>query len=159
VNDWSLRPATTADVEPVADLRAEVMRPDLERLGRYDDHRVRQRLRDGFSTDHTSIVLVGRKFAGSVTVRPTEQGGRWLEHFYLHPNHQGRGLGTAVLRHVLAEADEAGEPVRLDVLQGSAARRLYERHGFVLEREDPIDVYLVRPVPVVSTGGLPSDVP
>ncbi|MFD7449472.1 GNAT family N-acetyltransferase [Kitasatospora sp. NPDC059827] len=148
--DWSLRPATTADVEPVAELRAEVMRADLERLGRYDDHRVRQRLRDGFSPQHTSIVLVGREFAGSVAVRPAEQGGRWLEHFYLRPRHQGRGLGSAVLRHVLAEADSAGEPVRLDVLQGSAARRLYERHGFEPEHEDAVDAFLVRPVPAVT---------
>lgn len=34
--------------------------------------------------------------------------------------------------------------VRLNVLQGSAARRLYERHGFTPEREDPVDVFLVR---------------
>ncbi|MFE4977435.1 GNAT family N-acetyltransferase [Kitasatospora sp. NPDC056651] len=154
--DWSLRPATPDDVEPVAELRAEVMRADLERLGRYDEHLVRQRLRDGFSPGHTSIVLAGRtspgrSFAGSVTVRPAEQGGRWLEHFYLHPRHQGRGLGTAVLRHVLAEADAAGDPVRLNVLQGSAARRLYERHGFLTEHEDGIDVFLHRPAPAVRT--------
>ncbi|MFJ9440858.1 GNAT family N-acetyltransferase [Kitasatospora sp. NPDC101235] len=149
--DWSLRPATTADVEAVAELRAEAMRADLERLGRYDEHRVRQRLRDGFSPGHTSIVLVGRAFAGSVTVRPAEQGGRLLEHFYLRPGHQGHGLGTAVLRHLLDEADAAGEPVRLNVLQGSAARRLYERHGFRPEHEDPVDAFLVRPVPTVCT--------
>ncbi|MEU8512105.1 GNAT family N-acetyltransferase [Kitasatospora sp. NPDC048722] len=142
--DWSLRPATPADVGPVAELRARVLRADLERLGRYDEHRVRQRLRDGFPAGHMAIVLVGGAFAGSVTVRPAEGGGRRLEHFYLAPEHQGRGLGSAVLRRVLAEADAAGEPVRLDVLRGSAARRLYERHGFVLEREDPVDVLLVR---------------
>jgi len=43
--DWSLRPAAPADVEPIAELRAIVMRPDLERLGQFDEHRVRQRLR------------------------------------------------------------------------------------------------------------------
>jgi len=30
------------------------------------------------------------------------------------------------------------------VLQGSPARRLYERHGFVFEHEDEVDVWLVR---------------
>ncbi|MEV8322772.1 GNAT family N-acetyltransferase [Kitasatospora sp. NPDC056731] len=141
---WTLRPATAADVEPVAELRAVVLRADLERLGRYDDDRVRSRLRAGFPSRHSSVILVDGAFAGSVTVRPGEQGGRWIEHFYLAPAHQGRGLGSAVLRHLLAQADAAGEPVRLDVLQGSPARRLYERHGFVLDHEDPIDVYLVR---------------
>ncbi|WP_320783257.1 hypothetical protein [Streptomyces sp. CRN 30] len=35
-------------------------------------------------------------------------------------------------------------PVRLTVLRGSAARRLYERHGFTVEEQDPIDVHMVR---------------
>lgn len=141
---WELRAAGPADVEPIAELRAVVMRPDLVRLGRYDEHRVRQRLRDTFSERYTSVVLADDAFAGSVTMRPSPSGGQWIEHFYLAPEHQGRGLGTAVLRVLLDRADAAGETVRLDVIQGSAARRLYERHGFTLESEDPIDVFMVR---------------
>lgn len=141
---WALRSATEADVEVIAELRATVMRADLERLGRYDEHRVRQRLRDSFSPRHTSVVVVGRELAGCVTVRPA--GGRqWLEHFYLAPHHQGRGLGSAVLRAVLEGADARGLAVGLNVLQGSPARRLYERHGFVVEAQDPVDVFMVRP--------------
>ncbi|MFF0598556.1 GNAT family N-acetyltransferase [Streptomyces antibioticus] len=141
--NWTLRPAEPADVEAVAELRAVVMRPDLERLGRFDEHRVRQRLRDSFSPHHTSIVVADDAFAGCVTVRPAEDG-RWLEHFYLAPHLQGRGLGSAVLRGVLNRIDADGAPVRLNVLQGSAARRLYERHGFTVEAQDPIDVFMVR---------------
>jgi GNAT superfamily N-acetyltransferase len=141
---WALRSAVAADVEVIAELRATVMRPNLERLGHYDEHRVRQRLRDSFSPHHTSIIMVSRELAGCVTVRPA--GGRqWLEHFYLAPEHQGRGLGSAVLHEVLEQADAAGATVALDVLRGSAARRLYERHGFVVEDQDPIDVFMVRP--------------
>ncbi|MFC9795819.1 GNAT family N-acetyltransferase [Streptomyces sp. NPDC127584] len=143
--DWSVRPGRAEDVEAVAELRAVVMRDDLMRLGRYDEHRVRQRLRDGFSPAHTSVVEVGGGFAGSVTMRPYENGeGLYLEHFYLAPAAQGRGLGTAVLRGLLAQADTEGLPVRLIVLQGSAARRLYEREGFTVESEDPVDVLMVR---------------
>jgi hypothetical protein len=40
-----IRRASTTDVEAVAELRAVVLRADLERLGRYDEQRVRQ-LRD-----------------------------------------------------------------------------------------------------------------
>ncbi|MEU8791320.1 GNAT family N-acetyltransferase [Streptomyces sp. NPDC048643] len=141
---WTLRPAVVADVEAIAELRATVMRPDLERLGRYDEHRVRQRLRDSFSTEHTSIITSDGEVMGCVTVRPAE-GAQWLEHFYLAPRYQGRGLGSAVLRTVLRRAEAHGTTVRLNVLQGSAARRLYERHGFVVDSEDPIDVFMVRP--------------
>ncbi|MFE5974889.1 GNAT family N-acetyltransferase [Streptomyces sp. NPDC056460] len=143
--NWSLRPGRADDIETIAELRAVVMRDDLERLGRYDEHRVRQRLRDGFSPEHTSVVEVDGGFAGCVTLRPDEDGaGFHLEHFYLAPEAQGRGLGTAVLRRLLARADEAAAPVRLVVLQGSPARRLYERQGFTYASEDPVDVLLVR---------------
>ncbi|MFC9754154.1 GNAT family N-acetyltransferase [Streptomyces sp. NPDC056921] len=140
---WTLRPALPEDIEALAELRAVVMRPDLERLGRYDEHRVRQRLRDGYVPRHTSVVVVDGELAGCVTLRPAD-GGLRLENFCLSPALHGRGTGTAVLRSLLARADEAGATVRLDVLQGSAARALYERHGFTLERQDPIDVFMVR---------------
>lgn len=133
-----------ADIEVIAELRATVMRADLERLGRYDEHRVRQRLRDSFSPQYTSVIMLDREPAGCVTVRPA--GGRqWLEHFYVAPHCQGRGLGSAVLHTVLERTDAQGMTVGLNVLRGSAARRLYERHGFVVEAEDPIDVFMTRP--------------
>ncbi|MEV0798827.1 GNAT family N-acetyltransferase [Kribbella sp. NPDC050281] len=141
---WALRAAVLEDVEAIAELRAEVMRPDLERLGRYDEHRVRQRFRDSFSAEYTSIIVVDHELAGCITLRPA-QGRLWLEHFYLAPRLQGRGLGSAVLRAALDEADAQGATVALNVLQDSDARRLYERHGFVLESEDPIDVFMIRP--------------
>ncbi|MFG2332388.1 GNAT family N-acetyltransferase [Streptomyces sp. NPDC048604] len=141
--NWTLRSAKPEDVEAVAELRDTVMRADLERLGVYDAHRVRQRVRDGFSLAYTSIIEVDGAFAGSVTIRPAESR-EWLEHFYVEPRHQGRGLGSAVLASVLEGADARRATVALQALQGSAARRLYERHGFTVEREDAIDVFMVR---------------
>ncbi|MER5600272.1 GNAT family N-acetyltransferase [Streptomyces sp. NPDC002265] len=152
---WELRPAAETDIEVVAELRADVMRPDLERLGRYDEHRVRQRLRDSFSTRYTSVIMADRELMGCVTVRPRGDG-LWLEHFYLAPRHQGRGLGSAVLRTLLERTDAQGMTVGLNVLQGSPARRLYERHGFVVESQDPVDVFMVRP-PQTSPGSASSD--
>ncbi|SBT89042.1 hypothetical protein GA0115233_100692 [Streptomyces sp. DI166] len=48
------------------------------------------------------------------------------------------------MRTVLKRADADNMPVRLNVLQGSPAQRLYERHGFTVEDQDPIDVFMVR---------------
>ncbi|WP_406284945.1 GNAT family N-acetyltransferase [Streptomyces sp. NBC_00209] len=140
---WDLRPAAPADLADIVELRAVVMRPDLVRLGRYDEHRVRQRMRDSYVPEHTSVLVVDGRFAGCVTLKPYEDG--WcLESFFLDAALQGRGIGSGVLRRLLARTDAEGAPVRLNVLQGSAARRLYERHGFVTEREDPVDVFMVR---------------
>ncbi|MET7747550.1 GNAT family N-acetyltransferase [Micromonospora sp. NPDC005367] len=141
--DWETRPASAADAEAAAELRAVVLREDLERLGRYDERRVRQRLRDGFAPAHTWVIEVGGLFAGCVALRPAADA-YWLEHFYLAPHLQGSGIGTAILRGLLERCDREGATVRLNVLQGSPARRLYERHEFTLEAEDPVDVFMVR---------------
>jgi GNAT superfamily N-acetyltransferase len=138
-----MRPASVSDVEAVAELRAVVLRPDLEGLGRYDEHRVRQRLRDGFDAAHTWVIEVGGAFAGCVALRPAEDT-QWLEHFYLAPHLQGCGIGAGVLGRLLEWCDHRGALVRLNVLQGSPARRLYERYGFTVEAEDPVDVFMVR---------------
>ncbi|WP_327722391.1 GNAT family N-acetyltransferase [Streptomyces sp. NBC_00490] len=140
---WELRPASTADVEAIAELRAVVMRPDLERLGRFDEQRVRQRLRDSFVPEYAWAIEVGGAFAGCVALRPAEDA-HWLEHFFVAPHLQGSGVGSGVLRELLERCDRDGLLVRLNVLRGSAARRLYERHGFTTESEDPIDVFMVR---------------
>lgn len=142
--DFVLRPSVTTDAAWIAELRAVVMRPDLERLQRFDPVRVRERFLNGFQPEHSYVIHSDGVDAGVIAVRP-EPDSRWIEHFYVAPAHQGKGLGSAVLRHVMsASVDE--RPFRLNVLQGSPARRLYERHGFVLESEDAIDAFMVAPV-------------
>ncbi len=139
---WSLRPSTPDDAAWIAELRAEVMRPDLERLGRYDPVYVRQRFLNAFDPALTRVIVVDGEDAGSIAVRPASDG-VWVEHFYLATAHQGRGIGSRVLSLVLEEHTN-GAPLRLNVLQGSPARRLYERHGFVLYHEDETDAFLQR---------------
>ncbi|MDF2444057.1 MAG: hypothetical protein JWR01_2260 [Subtercola sp.] len=151
-DEWAFRASTPGDAHWMAELRAVVMRPDLERLGRFDAHRVRQRFLDAFvpehtrviqSPDHTRHIQSGVRELGLVALRP-EQDALWIEHFYLAPTHQGRGIGADVLAQIMCEGDGT-RPFRLNVLQGSPARRLYERHGFVLDHEDAVDVYLEAP--------------
>jgi ribosomal protein S18 acetylase RimI-like enzyme len=60
-------------------------------------------------------------------------------HFYLFavgvdPEHQGRGIGSALLRAVLDRCDETGVPAYLEASKPENAR-LYERHGFRITEE------------------------
>ncbi|WP_284983523.1 GNAT family N-acetyltransferase [Arthrobacter sp. efr-133-TYG-118] len=139
--EFSLRSALPTDAGWIAELRAVVMRPDLERLGRWDPVRVRERFLNAFQPDHTFVIAVEGQAAGVVAVRP-EPEALWIEHFYIDPGFQGQGLGAGVLQRVMGESKDH-RPFRLNVLQGSPARRLYERHGFVLDTEDPVDVFMV----------------
>ncbi|MBA8815484.1 GNAT superfamily N-acetyltransferase [Microbacterium halimionae] len=139
----SLRAAVGRDIEWLVEIRADVLRTDLERLGRYDSVRVRQRMRDAFKPASARVIVVDGSDVGSITVR-VEDDARWIEHFYISAALQGRGVGSHVLETVLAEEDSS-RPFRLNVLQGSAARRLYERYGFVVDSEDAVDVFMSLP--------------
>lgn len=70
VKAWTFRPSTSDDIEDIAELRARVLRPDLERLGRYNGEAVRQRLRDHLIAEHTRIIDVDSRLAGCVALRP-----------------------------------------------------------------------------------------
>ncbi|WP_159613412.1 GNAT family N-acetyltransferase [Glutamicibacter sp. JC586] len=135
----SLRPSTPEDIGWLVELRAVVLRADLERLGRYEAVRVRERMRASFVPAWSRIVVFDGTDVGSITARP-DGADRWIEHFYLSPDVQCQGIGSKVLRKVLDEPHDGD--TRLNVLQGSAARRLYERFGFVVDNEDNIDVFM-----------------
>jgi GNAT superfamily N-acetyltransferase len=142
IPNWSLRPAVDSDALWIAELRAVVLRPDLERLGRFDPVRVRQRFLSAFDPAVTQVVLVDGHEAGSIAVRP-DAGSVWIEHFYLTADCQGKGIGSLVLRRQL-RASQGGRPFRLNVLRGSRAQALYARHGFAVESQDAVDVFMVR---------------
>ncbi|EFH80182.1 GNAT family N-acetyltransferase [Ktedonobacter racemifer] len=137
----TLRQSQNSDVETIANLRAIVLRNDLTRLGRFDEEKVRQRFHNSFDSVHTRIIESDSSFVGCVALKPTLDG-YLLEHFYIHPNYQGKGVGSHVLKKLLEQNDVKGKRVTLNVLQGSSAKRLYERFGFKVESEDLIDVYM-----------------
>jgi GNAT superfamily N-acetyltransferase len=140
--NWTLRAAAPRDAQWIAELRAVVLRPDLERLGRFDHVRVRQRFRAAFAPATTRVITVDGKDAGSIAVRAADDS-LWIEHFYLAQELQGHGIGSAVLKSQLACGQ--GRQFRLNVLQGSRAQALYERHGFAVEHQDAVDVFMLRP--------------
>lgn len=131
---WMLRPATAEDAQWLADLKAIAMRPDLERLGLWDRDWARQRFLDTFIPANTDVIEIDGKPVGVIAVRP-ERDAQWIEHFYVHPSVQGRGIGEQVLRQVM-DAHRDARPFRLAIDRGSKVRRLYERLGFVHEYDD-----------------------
>ena len=150
---YHLEQATAEDFDRLFQLRIAAMRESLERIGRYEERRAFERFRSTFQPDHTRLILVAEELAGCVAMKP-QGDGLLLEHFYIYPGFQGRGLGAAILRQLLIEAEEAAQPIRLSVLQKSDAGRFYRRFGFVETAQDDFDVYLSRaPSPASSPAG------
>lgn len=141
--DWSQ--ALPIHRESLAELRAVVLRDDLTRLGRFDEHKVRQRFRDAFEPNDTWLIEVEGKIAGCVALKP-HTNDYTLEHFYIDPAYQGQGIGSQTLEQLLSQSHLQDKVVHLNVLQGSPARRLYERFGFTLDREDEVDIFMSRTI-------------
>lgn len=141
--DWRFGPASEADFEPLLALRIDVMREHLERVFRYEPSRARRIFRQHFDEPGLRLVLIDGERGGCVGFRIGQDEIR-IDSFYLDACHHNHGLGTVILRMLLAEADALGLPVRLEVLQGSPASRFYERHGFVKLGEDEVEAHYWR---------------
>ncbi|HWK47317.1 MAG TPA: GNAT family N-acetyltransferase [Stellaceae bacterium] len=142
--------ASEDDFERLLAIRHAAMRPSLERVGRWEPERARNRFRASFVPADTRLILVDDALAGCVAPR-TRPDALEIDQFYLAPPYHGRGLGSAVLRRLLAEADGAGLPVVLTVLRDSDAIRLYERYGFTRVGEEAWDLHYRRPTVAPST--------
>ncbi|MDQ8023699.1 MAG: GNAT family N-acetyltransferase [Moraxellaceae bacterium] len=124
-------------------LRIAAMRESLERIGRFDPQRARERFLATFDPAATRHIVREGERVGFVVLRH-QDGGLFLNHLYVLPTHQGRGIGAWVLRQVFAQADAEGLSVRVGALRGSDANGFYQRHGFVQTHEEDFDVYYVR---------------
>ena len=71
---------------------------------------------------------IGTCMAIFEAAHPTEPAW-YLQFLATAPTHQGRGVGSALLRTVLDAADRAGQAAYLEATS-SRNRALYERHGF-----------------------------
>jgi len=89
-----------------------------------------------------AIILTGNQAVGRIVVHRAEKEFRLVD-IALLPAHRGRGIGTALVQRLLREAAAAGKPVRLSVLKGQRAFRLYQRLGFEKTGEDAARVQMI----------------
>jgi len=122
-------PVAAADFDALLALRMAAMRPSLEALGRFDPERARERFEGQFHPAAMQWIESAGERVGLLTVHRRED--PWyIQHLYIEPRAQGRGIGEQVLASVQAEAARAGVAVELEALKGSDANRFYQRHGF-----------------------------
>jgi ribosomal protein S18 acetylase RimI-like enzyme len=98
-------------------------------------------LRDQFRLQHThyqkhypnarfDLICAQGADIGRLYVASTTNEIRLMD-IALLPERRGRGIGSALIREVMAEASSGGRPVSLHVEPDNPARRLYTRLGFV----------------------------
>jgi ribosomal protein S18 acetylase RimI-like enzyme len=126
----ALRPATPADNEFCFQLHKAAMGAYVTAIWGWDDTVQRQFHARGFVPDRWQIITADGMDIGILIVehRPTEV---YLARIEIHPDHQGRGIGTALIHQLLDDARQRGQRLVLDVLAvNHRARAFYRRHGF-----------------------------
>lgn len=139
----SLASVANSDFDEMAVIRIEALRESLERLGRFDPVRARERLAAGFAPEHMRHIVLNDRRVGYITLRPESgQAPRilHLDHLYLRPVFQGRGIGTWALDWAQTQATLQDSDITLSALKQSAANRFYLRHGFVQVGESEFDL-------------------
>jgi GNAT superfamily N-acetyltransferase len=138
----NFEPTTLHDVDDLVNLRILTMKPSLEKIGRVDPVRARERFVATFKPTDTHYLMLEKEQIGFIVFRH-EANHLLLDHLYIHPDFQGRGHGAAVLATLFAEADAVGMPIHVGALRESDSNRFYIRHGFKLVELAEWDNYYV----------------
>jgi ribosomal protein S18 acetylase RimI-like enzyme len=97
------------------------------------------------------LVLVDGVPAGRLYVHRREREIRLVDISFL-PELRNRGLGSVLLRELMAEAGAEGKPLTIHVEKYNPAMRLYKRLGFTAIGETgPYDLMEWRPASAVSS--------
>ena len=90
------------------------------------------------------MIVSGGQPAGRLYVARWEDEIRIVD-IALLPEFRGRGLGSALLADLMAEADAAGKPLSIHVETNNPARSLYDRLGFEVAEDRGVYLLMRRP--------------
>jgi ribosomal protein S18 acetylase RimI-like enzyme len=126
----NLRPASEEDREWLYALHCRTMRDVIAVTWGWDETWQRDDFDRRFREHEVSIIECERTTSGGLFVE------RKADSIYIHevqvlPEYQSRGIGTAVVHHVIDQVTNLGRDVTLSVVAANPrAKQLYERLGF-----------------------------
>ena len=132
ITTFDVRPVGGHEFEAVLAMRMVAYSEVRARLGNWGEAEERAHFERRWTVLGTSWILVGGARVGVLEMDVGDI--TFVRSLVIVPEMQRRGLGTLVMREVLAAAARRGQDVALEVLTvNPEARRLYERLGFVEE--------------------------
>lgn len=136
-------PTKDSDAETLVRIRISAMQESLERVGRFDPQRARDRFLSSFEPSQCTFIIVDGQQVGfvSITLAPDHIA---LDHLYITPGNQRKGIGALVLASIFRQADEKSLPLTVGALRDSDSIRFYMRHGFTKTGESDWDIYFIR---------------
>jgi putative acetyltransferase len=140
---FTLRPATADDLPFARALYFDTMRYITDQLPGFDEAAHAARFAERFLLDEVRIVVRDGGDIGWLQVGESGQE-LFLKQMFIDPAVQRQGIGSALLRDLLARGRNSGKVVRLAVVKINPAAALYKRHGFVTTSEDAFKFHMER---------------
>jgi ribosomal protein S18 acetylase RimI-like enzyme len=136
---WSRRPATSADDAFLYRLYASTRDDEMALWGAPADQQAaflrmqfdaqRAHYQRHFSLANHEILTIDGDPVGRTLIDRSRDELRLVD-IALLPEHRGSGIGSVLVRELLAESVATGKPVRLHAFKPSRAVAFYERLGF-----------------------------
>ena len=139
-----LRAALPDESDFAFEAKRDAMAPHITAKWGWDEDFQRRHHAKRWAERTWSIISLGTTRIGTVALDWDSSHLRFGE-FYIMGNYRRQGIGSLVLREVLALADEHAMETRLEFLKWNPVGALYLRHGFRVVSENEIHSFAVRP--------------
>jgi GNAT superfamily N-acetyltransferase len=137
------RQMVEADFELSYGIKKEAIGPHVAKRWGWDNDVQRRIHRERWEQRDFLAICVDGVAIGTVWIGAAGDHWRFGE-FYIRPEFQNKGIGSSVLAKVIADADRAQLPVRLEYLKWNPVGALYERHGFRRIAENETSYFMER---------------
>jgi ribosomal protein S18 acetylase RimI-like enzyme len=128
--DLSFRIATSDDSKAIFEIKRAAFREYIDMVSTWDDQDQWKKHERRFAAGGFEVVLVDGEVAGYfATVMEVDC--LRLNQLFIHPDFQGRQIGSAVLVELKKRIGLSNAPIRIQVLKvNPRAVQFYEREGF-----------------------------
>ena len=132
---------TPADLAFAWTLYRGSMKPLTEEILVWNDAQQMRVVERDVVSGEASVIMRGREPIGWLRARETAAEVELLQ-LYVAPDARNRGVGTAIVRGLMADAVRKDKAVTLQVLRNNSARSLYTRLGFARTGEDNYKLHM-----------------
>jgi len=130
------RHAADGDVDFLYALHVATMKEYVDQTWGWDDAFQESVFRKNYIPAEIQIITLAGKDVGMISLEERAED-VFLRVIEIHPKYQQQGLGTTIIRQIIADATHHKKRVSLRVLKVNPAKRLYDRFGFLVIEETP----------------------
>jgi|TARA_Y100001960_G_C13922684_1_gene470708 GNAT superfamily N-acetyltransferase len=141
---YETRKAENSDYEFLFELKKSAEFEPIKAVFGWDESVQREIHHNEWVEEKPTIIEVDGVAVGSYLVQYHSEN-LYFGRFFLLPEHQGKGIGSQVLKAVIELAEQKSLPIKLCYLQGNRVGQLYKRFGFEVTGQDEQFVHMLKP--------------